>query len=117
MFVGSYTRGSEVHGAALGKGIAVYKFNVSDGSTKYQNTILDTECGASPSALCVNPKTNVIYACNENGYQSRITQCKFNPDNNFELEHAFTEHAFGNDSCFLSSDWDYNFLYCANYGV
>eukprot|EP01083_Nonionella_stella_P091343 255387_1 len=116
MLVGCYSR-KMVHASGLGRGISVYNWDTNHGTITYTSTIPESICGPNPSALHTIHKTNHIYVCNEYNNQSGLTTLRYDPANNFEIAQASAQKSFGDDSCFLTTDKQCNFLYVANYGM
>eukprot|EP01084_Bolivina_argentea_P096534 173534_1 len=115
MLVGCYTR-KMIHASGIGKGISVYNWDTNKGTATYASAIPESKCGPNPAALLTIPETNHIYVCNEYYGQSGLTTLRYDPAKNFEIAEASTQNSFGDDSCFLTTDKQRNFLYVANYG-
>ena len=111
--VGSYTVPMG-HTAGMGKGVTFFEFDASkpDLLTKINGAF---NCGNNPASLYVNNKQTMLYSTNEYECYSGITTSKI--DSNFNVGSQFFQSNIGDDTCFISSDTDDNFLYVASYGV
>jgi 6-phosphogluconolactonase len=108
LYVGTYTTNEE-------EGIAIYKFDASDGSLEYQSTASGI---TNPSYLAIHPGKKLLLAVNEIGdYEGArtgaISSFKIRSDGSLKL---ISQVATGGGApCYVSVDSKANYALVANY--
>jgi 6-phosphogluconolactonase len=110
LYVGAYTQGEE-------EGIAVYRFDASDGKLEYLSTAKGV---VNPSYLAVSADKNLLFSVNEvmefNGTQSgAVSSFAIDPANG-GLEFLNQVGSGGGAPCYISIDKSTKYALVANYG-
>ncbi|MDX1638441.1 MAG: lactonase family protein [Balneolaceae bacterium] len=106
LFVGTYT-------GEASKGIYLYKFNVSDGTTDSLGLAAET---ANPSYLALSPDENYLYAVSEMADPSEATVSAFAFDRQEErLRYLNSVSSQGGAPCYVSVDTNGRTVFAGNY--